>query len=601
MELHFVWGADKFLLSVPAAATLGELKAALCQRTGIAPENQKIMGLRGAVRDNAAPLSPMLGTTRKLSLIGQPAAVVSLLEKEAKSSEAQARREEEERIKREGALDRLRLMRQAEEERERQRWVEERAREEERMSEERRERMAAMRRDEQAEEMQADATAEFSLSLFSSVFAPASNRAVSDSGDRMVMPPAVLQMLINARISMPTNFRVTCTRTERVCFCGVSEFNAPDGQAFAPHWFLEFLGAEEGEPVTFQSLTLPRAASIVLRPHSRNWQPLNQSDAGQALLSEQLSKLSCLFVGQTVEIQSQRSMFKFSVLEIQPADVGAVSLLHADVELHLVDPIDVTDAAPALSEKQETPGKIGGGGEFAYHSVLLRVGEVLSVQVKPKDASQDVDVFASSLTRFPTTNDFEFASVNSIGEKELILQGARQDTVYVIGITGKNAVDFGVKLAPASLQFQGGSHSNNDAVCDNCRKPIPISSLQLHSLRCRQLVFFCNVCNCSMPQSAKAKHEAVMHEAIVCSCGTGLLRCFVPEHKRQCVLRDERCAYCGLTMPVAELPEHRGSCGHKSAACSLCSFRGRRNEMAQHCLKAHQLYDPKPTKEWTLE
>jgi hypothetical protein len=601
MELLVVWGASKFSVTVPATATLGELRQALFEQTNVDPANQKIMGLKGQPKDPGVLLSSVL-VSKKLSLIGQPASVVSSLEKEAKMLEAQARREEEERVKREGALDRLRLMRQAEEERERARWAEERAVEERRYAEERRARMAEMRRDEQAEEMQADAATEFSLAVFSSVFAQ-NSRGAKESGDRMAMPPAVLQQLITGRIAMPCNFRVTCERTGKVCFCGVSEFNAPDGQAFSPHWFLEFLEAEEGETLRFETVTLPHATSVVLRPFSRNWQPLNQSDAGQGLLSEHLSKLSCLFPGQTVEIQSQRSLFRFAVLEVQPADLVAVSLLHADVELHLVDPIEADDAAPALSDRSETVGKVGAAGSFAYFFVLVRAGESIAVQVKPKDAARDVDVVASSTTRFPTSNDYELASVNSIGEKELVISGLRQDTVFVLGVTSNVAgIEFAMRLTQAQLQQSSGNNNNNDdSVCDNCKKPIPLSSLQLHSVRCRQLVHFCTLCHCSMPASVRAKHEAWMHESIVCGCGESLIRAHVPEHKRTCALRDERCGYCGLTLPAAELPEHRGSCGHKSAACTLCDFKGRRNAMALHCQKTHGVFEPRPTKEWTLE
>lgn len=85
---------------------------------------------------------------------------------------------------------------------------------EEAQAEERRVRLAQMRQEEEAQEMQAGATIEFSMNLFrffwfcwimlvvlddfslsSSAFAPANVKA-KDHGDRLVFPPSVLRFFM---------------------------------------------------------------------------------------------------------------------------------------------------------------------------------------------------------------------------------------------------------------------------------------------------------------------------------------------------------------------------------------------------------------------
>lgn len=100
----------------------------------------------------------------------------------------------------------------------------------------------------------------------------------------------------------------------------------------------------QGSSVHFHSVSLPAAQSIVLRPHNDLWRPLNHSDNGVRLLSgkenegknlfsllsffifsDQLSRLSVLFVGQTIEIETfDGKSAMFDVLEINPSESGAV-------------------------------------------------------------------------------------------------------------------------------------------------------------------------------------------------------------------------------------------------------------------------------------
>ncbi len=217
-----------------------------------------------------------------------------------------------------------------------------------------------------------------------------------------------------------------------------------------------------------------------------------------------------------------------------------VSLLHADVELHLVEPLPSMAGGVAesnvarLNGGEELNGAVVTGGCFVYFSVVVKSEEVVCVNVKPRTG--DLDLFASSTVRFPSSVDFEICSVDGIGEKELKLRGGRDGTSveYVVGVVSEQAVEFVARVASAVPHGVAPAHSNNDdaEMCSNCRKAIPKASLQLHSVRCKQLVFFCEPCHFAIPSSAKNKHEMVMHGNVVCGCGASMERREIPNHKR---------------------------------------------------------------------
>lgn len=345
---------------------------------------------------------------------------------------------------------------------------------------------------------------------------------------------------MTARIELPVYFKVSAS-DNRIAFCSVAEFSAAADTVFAPHYFLEHLGVEEGSAVKFESINLQPAKSIVLRPHNDLWRPLNQSDHGTRLLSDQLSKLSVLFVGQTIEIETHdRRPAKFDVLEINPSEDGAVSLLHADVELHLVEPVQSADASsfPRL-EKEELKGAVVMPGSLVYFSVSVKSDVVAVVSVKPK--SGDVDLFASTVVRFPSAMDFEVCSADGIGEKELKLRALDgHETEYVVGVVSETPVEFVARLNQNPLETVAPNSNNEDsAFCENCQKFIPKASFELHSLRCRQLVFHCKLCRVALPLSAKKKHELLMHCEVVCACGTALQRYQIPLHKRRQDVKSE--------------------------------------------------------------
>lgn len=121
-------------------------------------------------KDDGALLRNVLPASKKIGLIGQPSDVVTTMVQAQAALEEEAAREEAERKKRQGALERLQLMRAAEEQRERERYAAQREEEERIRAEERRQRMEEMRRNEVEEEMQPGKSIEFDMNIFRFVF-----------------------------------------------------------------------------------------------------------------------------------------------------------------------------------------------------------------------------------------------------------------------------------------------------------------------------------------------------------------------------------------------------------------------------------------------
>lgn len=203
------------------------------------------------------------------------------------------------------------------------------------------------------------------------------------------------------------------------------------------------------------------------------------------------------------------------------------------MELHLVEPVTSLDVSsfPRL-ENEELKGAVVKSGSFVYFSVMVKDGESVVVNVKPK--AGDVNLFASSLSRFPNETDFEACSVDSFGEKDLKLSGFKgHETEFVIGVVSETPLEFVARLNRLEdAAVSSNSNSDHSVLCGNCQKMIPKASFDLHSVRCPQLVFFCKSCRISLPLSVKSKHDAMMHGQIVCGCGMELQRFQIPAHKR---------------------------------------------------------------------
>ena len=57
-----------------------------------------------------------------------------------------------------------------------------------------------------------------------------------ESGDKIVLPPKTLEALTRFHVQFPMLFRLENPVHMTVTHVGVSEFSAPEGRCFVPHW-----------------------------------------------------------------------------------------------------------------------------------------------------------------------------------------------------------------------------------------------------------------------------------------------------------------------------------------------------------------------------
>jgi hypothetical protein len=198
--------------------------------------------------------------------------------------------------------------------------------------------------------------------------------------------------------------------------------------------------------------------------------------------------------------------------------------------------------------------------------------------------------------------------VNDLGSKEIVLSAPKNSKTFVVSVMSQDPkCTYSLKAVGRSgnnnKNNNNNNNNNNDEVCDNCKKHIPVSSMQLHQVRCRKLVFFCELCNAPMNVNAQEKHITVMHAEVMCPhCGDPILRFQLPLHRKEtCRMRNVKCIYCAVKILDSERGEHQGLCGHKRAQCQHCDLQGKRNEMARHCEMRHGIYLPKANQDWFID
>lgn len=59
-----------------------------------------------------------------------------------------------------------------------------------------------------------------------------------EEGNKILLPPAALQMLSSHNVPYPMIFQILNSHNGKSTYAGVLEFVAPDGQCYLPNWVL---------------------------------------------------------------------------------------------------------------------------------------------------------------------------------------------------------------------------------------------------------------------------------------------------------------------------------------------------------------------------
>eukprot|EP00802_Teleaulax_amphioxeia_P008188 Tamp_08196.p1 GENE.Tamp_08196~~Tamp_08196.p1 ORF type:complete len:263 (-),score=50.33 Tamp_08196:1077-1865(-) len=175
-----------------------------------------------------------------------------------------------------------------------------------------------------------------------------------------MLPPSALRQLSQLEIAYPMLFEITNHTNGRKLHCGVLEFIANEGSVLMPHWMMQNLGVEHGDLVKVESATLPKGTYVKLRPQTKSFIEIANP---KAVLENTLRNFSALTRGSTIRIHYNQRQYDIDVVEIQPRDHGAISIVDADVNVDFDTPADYVEPerrprpAPKLEafQDQEMP------------------------------------------------------------------------------------------------------------------------------------------------------------------------------------------------------------------------------------------------------
>ena len=84
--------------------------------------------------------------------------------------------------------------------------------------------------------------------------------------ESVIMPPSALANLTNLEIMGPWCFKLrNPSNTAASTHAGVLEFIAPEGQVHLPHWMMQTLRLNEGDPIRITGTELPKGKMVKLQ------------------------------------------------------------------------------------------------------------------------------------------------------------------------------------------------------------------------------------------------------------------------------------------------------------------------------------------------
>jgi len=178
---------------------------------------------------------------------------------------------------------------------------------------------------------------EFNVKVYPVTFV---NRLDLEKGDKILLPPSILQKLSESEIKGPIIFEIKNTNSTRKTHCGVMDFTADEGCAYLPRWMMQNLDTKEGEKLYFSYTSLEKGNYVKLQPQTDDF--LNISNP-KAVLEAKLRYFTCLTRSDTIAIEYNEKIYWINVVEVKPG----VAILIVDTD------IDVDFASPVLKKRHE--------------------------------------------------------------------------------------------------------------------------------------------------------------------------------------------------------------------------------------------------------
>jgi hypothetical protein len=148
--------------------------------------------------------------------------------------------------------------------------------------------------------------------------------------DKIVLPPSVLAHLSNFDVSNPIMLKISSQTSNNYIYCGIKEFMATDNIVYIPNWMMTHLSVDTSDKVNIISVNLPKATFIKIKPLSPLFEKLSNP---RIVLEYHLQQFITLQKNNIIEIKYCNNIFKFQIIEIEPAD--AVNINNANVNIDI--------------------------------------------------------------------------------------------------------------------------------------------------------------------------------------------------------------------------------------------------------------------------
>lgn len=446
----------------------------------------------------------------------------------------------------------------------------------------------------------------------------------TDSSDKIILPPSVLETLINQsqaegiNLPSPLIFKITNPRNEKYTHVGVREFSAEELSALLPNHVVKQLEVGPSDPVYVQFMDLPKGSSLTIKPLGTSY---DIEDWKVFLEAKLRSAFTALTKGNVLSISHSGQNYDFLVEKLEPED--AVCIVDTDIDLEILPDIQSQKVA-----RPNMPVEVSVGKPLKIQD--LQPTETLKLDLKEwnrdislnirlsEESTEGVRVFVGTDAASTNPNSFLWSSLSqdplSISPNDPFLG----NQLFIV-VTCQEPSTFIISIDQATSNLQENTPPADTIECANCHQQIPKQSFQLHTTFCERNNVACpqgcgkvfprrqgippNHWHCEHGDAwgdselSAAQHQASVHVPAKCECGEEFPNFIaIAQHRATvCPQKLHICRFCHLLLPQEQalpadmlqgLSGHESYCGNKTADCDVCKRAVRLKEMEIH-MKFH--------------
>eukprot|EP00808_Paulinella_micropora_P006351 g30957.t1 len=454
----------------------------------------------------------------------------------------------------------------------------------------------------------------------------------ADKIGKLILPPSVLQKLVDSKVSFPIIFEIrrqlqpgshdsslSSTSSSQLAsqpapfdtwYMGVSDFSAPEDSVIAPKILLDKLKIEEGNLLLLKTVQLPKGNFAQLQALTPSWKLL-PAEQREALLEFELRRHQYLNLGEDISLLLNGQRYHFAVSQLRP-EKPAVSITDTDLSTEVIVPGDMkavvhTDNSEGSRlEVDGDPVQLNLRATDGYWRTNFEITEpnsrlMLSMRVSKGNCVLYVSPAQrpDGVVQLPPSRACFIWALQEGSSDELhlnnrdpsFLPGAFAVAVCAVGESVCN-VQISLRQDARSSKVEASGEEAKHPECPHCKRKIPAAVLAMHEARCARLNMVCS--SCHPPQvilrSNQKIHQEIVHTPMMCplECGASMAQTPMQMHlKEHCQNRLVPCLYCPLHVRVMDRGPHQGECGTRPAACKICSQSMPRKKIYHHLEAVH--------------